>query len=286
MLIAERYYGCIFLLATGALILASLWGARLGQPAALALLVAGVIVLGLPHGALDPMVARKAFESRRNYSTASFYAVYLVLALGYCLLWLRFPTLGLSAFLAIAAIHFGSDWQHRGSALTRLAYGVTVVTLPALAHPAEVAGIYSILGTSHAQTLVELSKVLGAMAAVVGFVGAILQVKQCKTDLPEFLAIVMAALLLGPLVFFTCYFSLLHSPRHLLETSADLGITSLRGVWVKTLPIVAATVALCGVLYFALPGISVSGRLLMTVFIGLASLTIPHMLLDTLASPS
>jgi len=284
MEIAERYYARIFPLSTGALILASLWGLRLSQHAVLALLVVGVIVFGLPHGALDPMVARKAFANHRSYSTASFYAVYLVLALSYCLLWLRLPALGLSVFLGIASIHFGSDWQHRGTALTRIAYGLTVVTLPSLTHPAEVASIYTVLGTPNAQALVDVSRVLAAIAVVVGLVGAILQFKQCKTDMLEFLAIVVAAILLGPLVFFTCYFSLLHSPRHLLETSAELGITTLRSICVKTLPIVAATVALCGVLYFVLPGASISGRILMTVFIGLASLTIPHMLLDSLAS--
>ena len=106
------------------------------------------------------MVAGKAFAGHRYYSPIAFYAFYLVLALSYSLLWSRYPTLGLSSFLVIAAVHFGSDWQHRGTALTRIAYGLTIVTLPALAHPGKVAGIYAALGTSHAQILVHISMVL------------------------------------------------------------------------------------------------------------------------------
>ena len=280
---AERYYGRAFLLVTGALVLASLLHAQLSPPTALAALVIGVILLGLPHGALDPIVARKAFGAHRYYSPLAFYATYLILALSYSLVWSRYPTLGLSSFLGIAALHFGSDWQHRGNTLTRVAYGLTIVTLPALVHPLAVTGIYAALGTSHAQQLVEVSKFVALTAIFLGGAGAVLQFKQRASDLYEFVAIVAAATLLGPLVFFTCYFCLLHSPRHLLETAGALGIASLRRLTLVATPIVLATVALSGIFWFVLPEISYSGRLLTLVFAGLASLTVPHMLLDEVA---
>jgi Brp/Blh family beta-carotene 15,15'-monooxygenase len=283
MQMVERWYGRVFLIVTGLLVAASLFGKQLDPMATLVALVAGVTVLGLPHGALDPMVARKVFEDRRRYSGIAFYGIYLSIVLAYAVFWLKFPTLGLSGFLLISAYHFGSDWYSRGSVLTRCAYGLTVVTLPAILHGGEVMRVFSLLGTAHAQTLVDISRVLAPIALIAAGVGAILQCKQSRRDLVEFSAIVFGAIFLEPLVFFTCYFSLLHSPRHLLETAENLGIDNLKTIAIKSLPVLIATLALGGILYFSLPTISVSGRIVMVVFIGLATLTVPHMLLDALA---
>jgi Brp/Blh family beta-carotene 15,15'-monooxygenase len=280
---AERWYGPLFLLVIGLLVTAAIFGKRLDPAATLAVLVAGVVVFGLPHGALDPLVARKTFENRGRYSAIAFYGIYLGVVLAYVLLWLKFPTLGLSGFLLISAYHFGGDWHPRGNALTRFAYGATVVTLPAMLHGGEVMRVFALLGTVHGQTIVEVERVLAPIALIAAGIGAVLQCKQSRRDLVEFSAIALGAIFLEPLVFFTCYFSLLHSPRHLLETAENLGIGNLQTIAIKSLPVLMATLALGSVLYLSLPAISVSGRIIMVLFIGLAALTMPHMLLETLA---
>jgi Brp/Blh family beta-carotene 15,15'-monooxygenase len=281
---AECWFERAFVVATVLLVAAAVFGARLSSSTTLFILVAGVVALGLPHGALDPMVARKAFATYVRYNSLLFYAGYLLAVFLYALLWIRLPTLGLASFLMISAYHFGSDWYPRGSMLTRLGYGLTVVTLPSLLHADDAARIFALLGTQHAQTLVEISKGLAPFALTVGGVGAVLQFKQRRKDFVEFVFIVAGALMLDPLVFFTCYFSLLHSPRHLLETAKDLGLTSFTSLASKTLSILIATLILGGLFYRSLRDVSMSGRIVMTVFIGLASLTVPHMLLETLAS--
>jgi Brp/Blh family beta-carotene 15,15'-monooxygenase len=281
---AERWFERAFVVATAILVVAAVLGARLGSSTTLVVLVAGVVVLGLPHGALDPMVARKAFANDERYSRLSFYVGYLVAAFLYVLLWMRLPTLGLASFLTISAYHFGSDWYPRGSTFTRLAYGLAVVTLPALLHASDETRIFALLGTRHPQMLIEISKLLAPLAVTVAGGGAVLQFKQRRKDLMEFLAIVAGALVLEPLVFFTCYFSLLHSPRHLLETAKDLGLTNFQSIASKSLSILIATLVLGGLFYMSLRDASMSGRVVMTVFIGLAALTVPHMLLETLAS--
>jgi len=281
--VAERWYGRIFIATTVLLLCAALLGYQLSPSATLAFLVAGVILLGLPHGALDPMVAKKAFAGRRGYTTAVFYVAYLALVLGYWVLWNRFPTLGLASFLLIAAFHFGSDWEGHGNFLTRCAYGCAIVTLPSLRFPAQVASIYGMLGTEHASALVDLSKVLAPVAVGIALVGAVLQFQRQKNDVFELLTITAGALWIHPLVFFTCYFTLLHSPRHLLETAEGLGMTRLKNIYLATLPILLATLLLAAIAYGLLPHIGTNARLLRIVFIGLATLTVPHMLLDTLA---
>jgi Brp/Blh family beta-carotene 15,15'-monooxygenase len=140
------------------------------------------------------------------------------------------------------------------------------------------------LGSPHAAALVTLSRTLAPFAVGIAAVGAALQLRQSKTDAMELLTITTGALLLQPLVFFTSYFALLHSPRHLLETAEALGINSLKRICRATLPIVLATLVLAVFAYFLLPRIRLDARLLRIVFIGLAALTVPHMLLDMLAN--
>ncbi len=280
--VAERWYGRTFVPVIGLLLLAALLGQQLNPTAAIVLLVSGVVLLGLPHGALDPMVAHKAFAGRR-FTTIAFYAIYLALVLAYWLLWNRYPTLGLSFFLLIAAFHFGSDWERRGSFVTRCAYGLAIVTLPVLRFPSEVASIYAMLGTSHAAALITMSGILAPAAVGIAAVGAALQFRQRRSDALELLSIVGGALLLEPLVFFTCYFALLHSPRHLVETAQGLEMTSLKRIYLATLPVLLATLLLAGVAYWLLPQIGMAARVLRIVFIGLAALTVPHMLLDVVA---
>jgi Brp/Blh family beta-carotene 15,15'-monooxygenase len=143
-----------------------------------------------------------------------------------------------------------------------------------------VASIYAMLGTSHAAAFITMSKILAPAAAGIAAVGAALQFRQRRSDALEWLSIVSGALLLHPLVFFTCYFALLHSPRHLLETAQGLGITSLKRIYLVTLPVLLATLLLAGLAYWLLPPIGIAARVLRIVFIGLAALTVPHMLLD------
>lgn len=280
--IAERWYVRIYLAITVLLLLASLIGWQLSPTATLIALGVGVVFLGLPHGALDPLVAHRAFSDRPGYTSIIFYSVYLALVLNYWLLWSRYPTLGLTFFLLIAAFHFGSDWELRGNFVTRCAYGLAIITLPSVRFPPDVASIYAMLGTGHAALLVTLSRGFAPVAVGVALIGATFQFKQRTTDIVELLTIVASALLLEPLVFFTCYFALLHSPRHLLETAEGLGLTTLKHIYQTTLPVVLATLLLAGIAYGLLPRISIDARFLRIVFIGLAALTVPHMLLDTL----
>ena len=281
MRVAELYYQRFFLFATAILVCFALLGKHLGDSTALIVLVVGVVVLGLPHGALDPLVATKAFAAtNRRFSLTTFYVGYAGIAMAYGSLWIKFPMVGLVSFLVIAAFHFGSDWQARGSAVTRLAYGVTLVTLPAIAHPAELASIYATLGVSEAATIVATSRICAVVALVVASSAAILRDSKHKSDLWELLTIAIGAVLLKPLIFFTCYFTLLHSPRHLFETAELLGIESLRSVFLKTLPIVGATLLMGIGASFLLPAAPTREKLLTLVFVGLASLTVPHMLLE------
>lgn len=101
---------------------------------------------------------------------------------------------------------------------------------------------------------------------------------------------VVAALALTtpPLVFFIIYFCLLHSARHLRE-----GFDEERGVLPQRVEVgivigatVAPIVAAAAFLSFTGGGAELDERLLQVAFIGLAALTVPHMIVVTLGDRS
>ncbi len=273
---AERWYGGVFLASIAAMLLYAMAGLPVEGAGVLIALGVGVTLLGLPHGALDPAVADKAFRHLTGYSWWLFALVYSSTGLLYGGLWWRWPDAVLGSFLCISALHFGSDWKGRGVWWSRLAYGTTVVTLPVIFHSPEVARIYAALGAADGAAILELSRALGLVALPMALIGAL---RQRRRDLVELLAIAVGGLTLEPLVFFICYFCFLHSPRHLLGTARETGLRDWKAVGKAVAP--AFLGALGGGLVFwaTMPTVGADERLLRVVFIGLAALTLPHMIL-------
>lgn len=280
--VAERFYSPLYLAATALFLAAAVCGAHIVQDVLIGVLTLGVVLFGLPHGAIDPLVAKKAMGGHPFYSWQAFSLIYASTALLYGLLWWLCPTAILATFLGMSALHFGTDWDRRGNAWTRLAYGAAVVTLPLLFHCREVAAIYGLLGASGTERFVSVSRVVALIGFPIAMLAALAQWRQRKADLLEFGGILASALVLPPLLFFACYFCLLHSPRHLLATARRMDLRS-GGELVRTVaPAVAASVAAGAALWGWLPAGPGEERILRVVFIGLAALTLPHMALAAL----
>lgn len=77
----------------------------------IAFLVFSLILLGIPHGALDLYIDEHLATNKAKYRYARFFRIYLVNMLGYSLVWYFFPNLALGIFILITAYHFGEiDW--------------------------------------------------------------------------------------------------------------------------------------------------------------------------------
>jgi Brp/Blh family beta-carotene 15,15'-monooxygenase len=83
-----------------------------------------------------------------------------------------------------------------------------------------------------------------------------------------------------PLIYFVIYFCALHSPRHFLLTADQLDLTPLQGLRAAW-PILVVTLAMTalGVIVLAVFTPAFEPATLQIVFIGLAAVTVPHMLL-------
>jgi Brp/Blh family beta-carotene 15,15'-monooxygenase len=283
MRFGERYYSPVFLSATTLFIVLTAVGVPVPREVIIGLLVVGVVLFGLPHGAIDPLVAKQAMGNLPFYSRTGFYVVYSLIALLYGVVWWCYPAATLASFLVISGFHFGEDWEGRFPNWTRLSYGAAVVTLPMLFHSREVMEIYSALGASDAGRFVIASQAVALIAAPIAVFSALIQWRHRTTDLLEIVAIVGGALVLHPLLFFVCYFCLLHSPRHLFETARATGVSTAGELVRAALPALILSVAGGLVFWVSLPPGTGDDRILRVIFIGLAALTIPHMILAAVA---
>jgi len=92
----------------------------------------------------------------------------------------------------------------------------------------------------------------------------------------ELAVLATAAVVLPPLVFFILYFCGLHSPRHLLHAAQNL---NRKSAIITAAGVTLLTVVLGGLVVMQAPVGRLDERLLQLTFIGLAVLTVPHMIL-------
>ena len=105
-----------------------------------------IVLLGVPHGALDPMLAIRAGVPKRIGAIAFFHVIYISIAASFWLFWIGFGPFALIAFLALSIWHFGGDaLPGDAPALHRLAYGSWVLVLPMAFSPDQVSHLFGLL---------------------------------------------------------------------------------------------------------------------------------------------
>ena len=103
----------------------------------------------------------------------------------------------------------------------------------------------------------------------------------------DYFSIIIINMHFSPLIAFTIYFCFLHSIRHSISLITELDQESLRnGLLVfikKATPLTILTAIFCLIgLYFLNNNYNLDSAILKLIFIGLASLTFPHILLEYL----
>ena len=207
--------------------------AELGLTGTLALLA--VVVIGLPHGAMDAAVAL-SLGYRGMVRLLTFLVVYTLTALAVVMFWLDFPSLSLALFLLISMVHFGlgdteSSSPGAGHSLERwvqaLAHGGLVVVAIPYFHQADVAAIFSILGAVPGMIWPMLDAMAYAWLAV-GAAYALLAMRRrhLRFGLAEWVSLLVLMALMPPLAGFALYFCCVHTPRHVRRILSSLAASS------------------------------------------------------------
>lgn len=251
---------------------------------------AAVLLLGMPHGALDVLMLNDTSQKLRQATRLpklalqiACYGVYLVMVVCAFSVWLVLPAISLSLFLIIAAWHFQQDWSGFEHYSTRMAISSLVVTLPSVGHSAQLIHLFHELGLSIAQAQTVTVIMQGvAFLCIAALIHSVMIKRLAIKEVPSLLAVVIAGLALPPLLFFVAYFCGLHSILHTLLIKQRCQLHWKRLIKLLLMPM-AATLGLLVLAYVNLAHHNTDwGAVLNVIFIGLFAVTVPHVTLTWL----
>jgi Brp/Blh family beta-carotene 15,15'-monooxygenase len=238
-----------------------------------------ILFMGVPHGALDMVFARQFVGVRSITDWGLFALAYVACAAGVVGFWWVAPGFFLAAFLLVSAFHFSGDPEGKTPALFRLLYGGSVILCPLVLHQAEVTDVFAYLaGVANAQIIVEvLNWAAWPWAIAIGVV-AIAGLKRQLNRNIELVSVAALMIFAPPLLGFTLYFCGMHSARHVLRTrdySHEGNLRSLLRIafWPMSITVVGVAVA-----WWLSANSPIDMRLAQLLFVGLAALTVPHMI--------
>ncbi len=259
------------------------------SPAPTAALVVLVCAAGLPHGALDALVAKTSGLVSTRREAVGFHLAYLAVAAAVVVCWINLPAVTFTAFLAASALHFSADWRGRCGFGERLAAGLMIVTAPALLHSGELAEIYGAILGDPGAVIAAAQREISLYAAAFLFVRAPRLFENSSSAFWEILAVSAGALFLSPLIFFILYFCFFHSPRQFsvlarsLRSDGAIHVGKTAAAYSLAALILSAGAAVAaGELPFAdWPRPEAAMR---WTFIALAAVATPHMALEAYAT--
>ena len=277
---ALRIQGAVFIVLAPLLTIASVVLPRLNAGTELVVIAAVIILLGVPHGALDTIFARQLYGVRTVRGWTGFVVLYCVPFVLVVALWLAAPTLFLIGFLLISAAHFSGDPAEGTRGFSRLLYGGAVIVLPNLRHAGEVSRLFGLLAGTDAAALVTHWLTALALPWLVALaVSALFEARQARRTGLEFLALGLLATVAPPLIAFTVFFCAMHSARHILRTVAYANDAPPRLLLIAGLLPMVAVFAMVAGGWVLLNGTPFDARIIQIVFVGLAALIVPHMAL-------
>ena len=262
-----------------------------------------ILMIGVSHGSLDHIKGKKLLELFNIKKTYLFYLTYTLIALGIICTWILFPSITLILFLIVASYHFGKEDTEflviDKSYLTEIFYflkGFLIILAPLYFHFDDTIEIfklllidneifYSTLSLIETNKIIEIGIFFSTLSSIFLFLNKF-ELKKFSIFL-DYFSIIILNYYLSPLIAFTIYFCFLHSIRHSISLAIDLdGDNLFNGFKIfvkKAIPLTILTGVFCLIsLYLLNSGNNLDSSILKVIFIGLASLTFPHILLEYL----
>ncbi len=249
-----------------------------------------ISIIGISHGALDNFKGKKLFNyyGIKNYNL--FYIIYILISFTVIFCWVLFPVVSLCLFLLVASHHFGrEDSSHERIKNSKiidfyfLLKGSAIILAPLYFHENEVLQIFNILGV----VIRDFNNSLIFGLLILSGLSCMLITKKFYMSILDYLTICIINYFLDPFIAFTIYFCFLHSVRHSLSLIKELdNVQFKKGFELflkKALPLTFITALIFIISVYLLNNIyTLDQSILKVIFIGLASLTFPHILLEYL----
>jgi len=254
-----------------------------------------ILSIGISHGSLDHIKGKKLLKILGFKSSVLFYFGYIFVGLTTIIIWLLFPKLLLFLFLLIAAFHFGKEDseflnKRKNFELIYFFKGSLIIVAPLLFHKNETLSIFKSLNFDITNSFLINNEIL-YFFILLSFISNIFLSLNKSFDAKsllfmDFLSILILNYFLNPVLAFTFYFCFLHSIRHSISLIKEINTNLKKGLPIfikKALPLTIITIfGYIFALYILNNYNELSESIYKVIFIGLASLTFPHILLEYL----
>jgi len=249
-----------------------------------------IVTVGVSHGSLDHIKGNKLLELFNIKNKLLFYFGYIIISLAIIVLWLILPLITLAMFLIVAAYHFGKEdavfEKNKKTKLLNLFLflkGSLVILAPLYFNPEETIKIFENLDVQ----LNQINNNILIAIIVLSLISNFFVNKNIFLSFLDSFTIIMLNFNFAPLVAFTIYFCFLHSLRHSLSLIEEIDNKNfkkgLNNFLKKAFPLTLITIILFLIAVFFLNKYYLlDSAILKVIFIGLASLTFPHILLEYL----
>ena len=242
---------------------------------------------GVAHGSLDFLIAKRLGIIESMIKKIIFLFSYLLLAICFTTLWVKKPELSLTIFLLISIFHFGisdSLVKNKISFLEIFIRGSIPISFPIYYYSEQVGIIFIHLYVN--EIFFEEIKILifnlffFVHLCMIYFIIALIQnsEKEKINVISEIILLYFCFTYFEPFIAFSIYFCFFHSLRHLNEEKIENGVTFFQIVK-KTVPF-TLLVFMTSIYFFFFIDIGIqNNKFFPILFITLASLTVPHMIL-------
>ena len=262
-----------------------------------------ILTIGISHGSLDHIKGRKLLNILEIDNIYFFYFSYIFLGLAIIILWLLFPAITLIFFLIVASYHFGKEDTNflinndlPYSLIFYFFKGLLIIIAPLNFHFEETLQIFKILFVQSEKFYIYLGLIESLNIIPIIFLLSVLSsfylfIKNFKftnfSIFLDFFSILILNYYLPPLLAFTFYFCFLHSIRHSFSLIHEIDNKNFKNGLIlflkKALPLTILTIIIyIAALFYINDYFEFDEAILKIIFIGLASLTFPHILLEYL----
>ena len=262
-----------------------------------------ILIIGVSHGSLDHVKGAKLIKIFKIKNMTLFYISYILIAVIVIILWVLAPSILLIIFLLVASYHFGKEdtqfLHNYNSNFMGILYflkGSLVILAPLYFHFEETIEIfklllidnenfYSSLSFIENNRLIDLGIILSSISSIILFIKKF-NLKNISIFF-DYFSILILNYYLSPLIAFTAYFCFLHSVRHSMTLIYELDNNNMKnGLLIfikKAMPLTVLTAVICLIgIYLLNFKYEFNDSIIKVIFIGLASLTFPHILLEYL----
>jgi Brp/Blh family beta-carotene 15,15'-monooxygenase len=249
-----------------------------------------IATIGVSHGALDHQKGKKVLKIFNIKDVKFFYLIYILFSLLIILLWLILPTATLIIFLIVASYHFGKEdsvFKNRPNIklfnFFLLIKGLLIIIAPFYFHSQETLKIFKDLNVE----ILPIDNNIMIALIILSLISNFFISRNFFLSLLDSFTIILLNLTFKPLTAFTIYFCFLHSIRHSFSLINEIdGKNFKKGLLnfsKRAIPLTFLTGIIFLISLFILNKYYLLNSAIMkVVFIGLASLTFPHILLEYL----